>query len=100
MGNQLEFDFASSDAFRGQLETSMQTVRDRLQTMEREVEKVREWWKGGSEEGFIRNFSTTRRKIDRKLNEVQREYQRLVTQVRRIKEQEERDMRAALQQRA
>ena len=92
----IEFDFARSDEFKGKLSAAMDEVIAELTKMEQKVARCREWWKGGSEEGFIKSFSKTKKTIDKKLKECAKEYQKLVGEVRKVKEQEERDMKAAL----
>ena len=92
----IEFDFGRAAEFKGKLDSMMQTVIGELTKMETQVGSCRDWWKGGSEEGFIKNFSKTKKTIDTKLKECSKEYQKLVDEVRKVKEQEEKDMKAAL----
>ena len=92
----IEFDFNQAKEFQGKLDTTMDTVISELTAMERQVGECRAWWKGGSEEGFIRSFSNTKKTIDKKLKECAKEYKKLVDQVKKVKEQEERDMKSAM----
>ena len=92
----IEFDFDRAKEFQGKLDTTMDTVIGELTKMEQKVGQCRAWWKGGSEEGFIRSFSNTKKTIDKKLKECAKEYKKLVDQVKKVKEQEERDMKNAL----
>ncbi|MDR1687862.1 MAG: hypothetical protein LBS21_04535 [Clostridiales bacterium] len=94
----IEFDFARAKEFQGKLDTTMTSVIGELTKMETKVGGCREWWKGGSEEGFIQNFSKTKKVIEKKLNECAKEYKKLVDEVKKVKEQEERDMQQALKQ--
>ena len=92
----IEFDFDKAKEFQGKLETTMEAVINELTKMETKVSRCREWWKGGSEEGFIGNFSKTKKVIDKKLKDCAKEYKKLVDEVRKNKEQEEKDMKTAL----
>ena len=92
----IEFDFDKSKEFQGKLDTTMGDVIGELTKMEQKVAQCRSWWKGGSEEGFIKSFSNTKKAIDKKLKECAAEYKKLVDQVRKVKEQEERDMKNAI----
>ena len=92
----IQFDFDSAKAFQGKLDTTMEEVISELTKMEKKVEGCREWWKGGSEDGFIKSFANTKKTIDKKLKECAREYKKLVDEVKKVKEQEERDMKAAV----
>jgi len=94
----IEFDFDRAKNFQGKLDTTMESVIDELNKMEKKVSRCREWWKGGSEEGFISNFSKTKKTIDKKLRDCAKEYKKLVDEVRKNKEQEEKDMKTALNQ--
>jgi len=92
----IEFDFDRAKDFQGKLDKTMDSVIGELNKMETKVGKCREWWKGGSEEGFIANFSKTKKVIDKKLRDCAKEYKKLVDEVRKNKEQEEKDMKTEL----
>ena len=88
----IEFDKERAKDFQKKLETSMGAVIDELTKMEKKVTQCRSWWKGGSEEGFIKSFSATKKTIDKKLKECAAEYKRLVADVEKILDDHEREM--------
>jgi uncharacterized protein YukE len=86
MANQ-KFDFNEAEQLKGRLSTEVQKIEADLNNMMTMVEGVRAWWSGGSEEAFIQNFSGTKGKIVTALNDCIMDYQKLIDQIARIKQE-------------
>jgi len=81
------------------------TVRGKIDELNAELERIkttvegcRNWWKGGSEEGFIRNFDTTKKEVSRQLQEWLNEYDKLINAAAAEKVEDEREGRRVLEQ--
>ncbi len=86
MANQ-KFDFNEANQLKTKLSTGIGRVEADLKQMMTMVEGVRGWWSGGSEEAFINNFRGTKDKIVKSLNECISDYQRLVDEIARVKQE-------------
>ncbi len=91
MANQ-KFDFNEANQLKSRLTTEINKVEADLKNMMTMVEGVRAWWSGGSEEAFIQNFKGTKDKIEKALNECISEYQRLIDQIARVKQESDADI--------
>ena len=95
MENQ-KFDFEQAKALQQKLKGRIETVDGMLNKMQTTVNGVRAWWKGGSEEGFIRNFETTRKQIRKGLQEWLRDYEKLTKDIATAQRKSEDDLTKAL----
>ncbi|MDD2234885.1 MAG: hypothetical protein PHZ11_10175 [Desulfitobacteriaceae bacterium] len=91
MANQ-RFDFNEANRLKTQLTTEINKIESDLKHMMTMVEGVRNWWSGGSEEAFIQNFRGTKDKIEKSLNECIADYQRLIDQIARVKQESDADI--------
>lgn len=91
MANQ-KFDFNEANTLKTKLSTEVGKVEADLKNMMTMVEGVRAWWSGGSEEAFIQNFRGTKDKIVKSLNECIADYQRLVDQISKAKQDSDADI--------
>lgn len=91
MANQ-KFDFNEANQLKTKLKTEINKIEADLKQMMTNVEGVRAWWSGGSEEAFIQNFRGTKDKIVKSLNECIAEYQRLIDQISKAKQDSDADI--------
>jgi len=96
MAENQQFDFERSQQLRSKITAEIASLDEALNKVQTKVESVREWWRGGSEEGFIRNFLSTRRDVRRGLDRWLKDYDRLVRDVERAKQEQERALEQAL----
>ena len=90
MGNQkLRFDFQEAKNLEAKLDRELEGIKATLSNSKRSVEGVREWWKGGSEEGFIDNFEKTKNEVTALLQKWLDTYKERVQQVSTIKRQQD-----------
>jgi uncharacterized protein YukE len=92
MANQQKFDFEKANALKTKLNQEQQKLENDLKGMVRQVEDVRQWWSGGSEEAFINNFKATKEKIVKSLSECIAGYNKLVDQVAKAKQDSDADL--------
>jgi uncharacterized protein YukE len=81
-----KFDFAEANALKTKLSNEARKIEADLTKMTTQVEDIRKWWAGGSEEAFIQNFKDTKVKIVKSLNECIGNYQKLIDQVSKAKQ--------------
>ena len=91
-----QFDFGRAADLRGKLRGELSSITDRLNKTQKMVEDVREWWKGGSEELFIRNFEKTKKDVVRGLEKWFEDYQKLLKEAINIKETQDSELRRML----
>lgn len=91
MANQ-RFDFNEANALKNKLSSEANKLEGDLKNMMQQVEGVRNWWSGGSEEAFINNFKQTKDKIVKSLNECIADYQKLVDQISKAKQESDADI--------
>lgn len=87
-----KFDFNEANQLKTRLSSEVSKLESDLKNMMRMVEGVRSWWSGGSEEAFIQNFRGTRDRIVKSLNDCMSEYQRLIDQISRAKQESDADI--------
>ena len=85
----IEFDEVKAGELQVQLGACIGEVNASLDSMGKEVANIKDWWKGGSEDGFIENFNGTKTDIQKALNQCAEEYKQLVSKVVDIKKQSE-----------
>ena len=91
-----QFDFNRAAELRSKLKSELSVVTDRLNKTQRMIEDVREWWKGGSEELFIRNFEKTKKDVVKGLEKWFEDYQKLLKEAAIIKEVQDAELRKVL----
>ncbi|MFP4697782.1 MAG: WXG100 family type VII secretion target [Eubacteriales bacterium] len=84
MANQ-KFDFGEADALKTKLGQGISQIEDDLKQMMGQVEGVKSWWAGGSEDAFIDNFRGTKDHIVKSLNEYLEDYNRLIESIKKAK---------------
>jgi len=87
-----KFDFGRAEQLKSKLQSDVDKISQELQSMMKDVEGVKDWWSGGSEEAFIGNFKDTKDKINKSLNDVIADYKKLIGQIVDIKKQQDLDM--------
>jgi len=96
-GTNLEFDFGKAKELEGVFIKEVDTIKTTLDGIQtQKVEPVREWWKGGSEESFIKNFERTKKDVMKSLQKWLEEYKKLIQDVAKVKEQQEKEVQKAL----
>jgi len=95
--NDIIFDEGKAEELKSQLKSEIESIKNVLNSIKQKVEAVRDWWKGGSEEGFIRNFNETQKKIIKQLEEWLKSYQDLMKQTVAAKREVEAAEKAALE---
>ena len=91
MANQ-KFDFNEANQLKSKLSSEINKVESDLKQMMTMVEGVKAWWSGGSEDAFIQNFRQTKDKIVKSLNECIADYQKLVDQISKAKQEADADI--------
>lgn len=94
-----KFDFGRADQLKNKLKNDVDRIGQELKSMMKDVEGVKEWWSGGSEDAFINNFKDTKDKINKSLNEVIADYQKLIDQIKTIKKDQDDDLARQLNKR-
>ncbi|MDR1687863.1 MAG: hypothetical protein LBS21_04540 [Clostridiales bacterium] len=92
----IQFDEGRADGLKADLGSCIGEVNASLDKMGSEVSNIKDWWKGGSEDGFIENFNKTKSEIQKALNECAAEYQKLVDKIKQIKQEAEKSIKAQL----
>ncbi len=92
MANLQKFDFNEANQLKSKLSSEINKVEADLKQMMTMVEGVKAWWSGGSEEAFINNFRQTKDKIVKSLNECIADYQKLVDQISKAKQEADADI--------
>jgi uncharacterized protein YukE len=96
MATNQQFDFGKANELKGKLKNEITSITETLNKTKTMVEGVREWWKGGSEEEFIRNFDKTKKEVIKGLEKWLDEYQKLIQQVAKVKEEQDKEITKAL----
>jgi uncharacterized protein YukE len=91
-----QFDFSRADELRGKLKGEITSITGRLNKTQKMIEEVREWWKGGSEELFIKSFEKTKKDIVKGLEKWLEGYQSLLKETAKIKEIQDAELRRVL----
>ncbi|GHU50695.1 hypothetical protein AGMMS49975_02240 [Clostridia bacterium] len=91
-----QFDFSKATELQGKLKNEISSITDTLNKTQTMVEGVREWWKGGSEEAFIKNFENTKKDVIKGLDKWLAEYQKLIKDVAKTKEEQDNALKKAL----
>jgi uncharacterized protein YukE len=87
-----KFDFDRANQLKSTLTNGAGKLETDLKTMMQQVEGVREWWSGGSEQAFIENFRRTKLNIEKSLNQCIQEYNRLIGEIAQAKQQSDADI--------
>lgn len=82
-----EFNFNEADTLKTTLKNEIDKIKSDLGRMEKKVESVTNWWKGGSEEAFIGNFKHTKNSVVTGLEQWLSDYQTLIDSIKRNKEE-------------
>ena len=90
------FDFGKAKELEAKLKNEINSIKETLNQTKVKVESVREWWKGGSEEGFIRNFENTKKDVEKGLERWLDSYQILIREVAMTKEEQDAALKKAL----
>ena len=90
------FDFGRASDLRNQIKNKINDIDTTLNQISTTVESCREWWKGGSEEGFIKNFDSTKKKIRKGLNDWLNDYEKLMKEVEKAKRESDSALNKAL----
>jgi uncharacterized protein YukE len=90
------FDFGRASELRSQIKGKINDIDTTLNQIQTTVEGCREWWKGGSEEGFITNFKNTKTKIRKGLQDWLNEYEKLMKDVEKAKQDSDAALASAL----
>lgn len=96
MATTQNFDFDKAAALRTQLKNKIEVIDQSLDDIQNTVNGVREWWTGGSEEGFIKNFTKTKEKIRKGLQEWLKDYENLMKEVEKEKAKADDELKKAL----
>lgn len=99
MSSNQKFDFGRADQLKNKLQNDVDRIGEELKSMMKDVEGVKEWWSGGSEDAFIRNFRDTKDKINKSLNDVIADYKKLIEQIKNIKKDQDADLANQLNKR-
>ncbi|MCL2048455.1 MAG: hypothetical protein FWG87_06980 [Defluviitaleaceae bacterium] len=91
-----QFDFGKATELESKIKNEINAINDTLNKTQTMVETCREWWKGGSEEGFIGNFSKTKKDVSKGLQKWLDEYQKLMKDVARVKKDQDTELKKAL----
>jgi len=91
-----QFDFGKARELEAKLKNEINSIKETLRQTKFKVESVREWWKGGSEEGFIRNFENTKKDVEKGLERWLDSYQKLIREVAITKEEQDAALKRAL----
>ena len=73
-----KFDFDKAKKFENTLSKEIDAIVKTLNGIKEEVDGVRSWWKGGSEEAFIQNFERIKADLEKGLQQWLEEYQKLI----------------------
>jgi len=92
----IQFDENMADILKADLGVCVGEVNASLDKMGGEVKNIKDWWKGGSEDGFIDNFNKTKSDIQKALNQCAEEYKQLVEKIKNIKKESEQNMKSRL----
>jgi len=92
----IQFDENRADILKTELGACVGEVNASLDKMGGEVDNIKDWWKGGSEDGFIDNFTKTKSDIQKALNQCADEYKQLVEKIKNIKKESEQNMKRQL----
>ena len=92
----IQFDDASADSLRSDLTKCINEVNNKMDNMGKEVAKIKEWWKGSSEDGFISNFEKNKKKIKTSLTKCADDYKKVVNDVKNIKKNSEKNIKTQL----
>jgi len=92
----IQFDEDRADVLKLELGACAGEVNASLDKMGNEVKNIKDWWKGGSEDGFIDNFTKTKTDIQKALNQCAEEYKQLVEKIKSIKKESEQNMKKQL----
>ena len=95
MAHNQRFDFDRAADLQTKLKGEINAITDRLNKTQNMVEGVREWWKGGSEEAFIKNFEATKREVVKGLEKWFEENRKLISEVAKVKEDQDAELRKA-----
>jgi uncharacterized protein YukE len=95
-GSTLQFDYDKARELETKLVKEIENIKIALDKVNKLVESCREWWKGGSEEAFIRNFMTTRKDVEKSLQRWLEDYRKLLKEVAKEKELQEKELKDAL----
>lgn len=85
MAVQQKFDFGQADALKSKLKSEISKIESDLKNMAKQVEGVKSWWSGGSEDAFIGNFNTTKDQVVKSLNIWVEDYQKLIESIKQNK---------------
>ena len=96
MAQTQRFDFDRAADLQSKLKGEISAIIDTLNKTQNMVEGVREWWKGGSEEAFIRNFEKTKKEVIRGLEKWLEENRKFIGEVAKVKEDQDTELRRAL----
>ena len=92
----IQSDENMADGLKVELGACIGEVNSSLDKMGNEVGKIKDWWKGGSEDGFISNFNKTKTDIQKALNQCADEYKQLVEKIKNIKKESEQNIKKQL----
>ena len=92
----IQFDEGRAGGLKTDLTNCIGEVNSSLDKMGNEVGNIKDWWKGGSEDGFIDNFNKTKSDIQKALNKCAEEYKQLVDKITQIKKEAEQSIKKQL----
>jgi len=96
-GTALKFDFDKAKALEATLVKEIDSINNTLNGIQtQKVEPVRDWWSGGSEEAFIKNFEKTKKDVSKNLQKWLEEYKKLIQDVAKVKKEQEDAVKKAL----
>ncbi|GGH11044.1 WXG100 family type VII secretion target [Paenibacillus segetis] len=96
MADQQKFDFNQAEQLKTKLQSEISKIEADLKRMTAQVEGVKSWWSGGSEEAFIGNFTTTKNQVVSSLNKWIEDYKILIGQIADIKRDSDADLASKL----
>ena len=85
----IQFDVGMADVLKVDLNNCIGEVNASLDKMGAEVANIKDWWKGGSEDGYIEKFNKRKVDIQRILNQCADDYKQLVEKIKSVKQESE-----------
>jgi uncharacterized protein YukE len=90
------FDFGRAEALRNQIKGKNEDIKTALADVQTKVATSSEWWKGESQEGFVKNFESTKKEVAGHLESWLHEYEVLMQKVEQAKEASDKAIAGAL----
>ena len=91
-----KFTVADAQALQRKLTGRIEDINGRLRSTQQKVEGVREWWKGGSEQGFIENFERTKTETETQLRKWLESYNQMMDKVIKVKQETQQELKRKL----